>query len=151
MTQEKALSILKSGENVFLTGAAGAGKTYVLNQFIEHAKFDDKEVAITASTGIAATHIQGMTLHSWSGIGIKSHVTPADIKEIEKKKNVALRYRKADILIIDEISMIPATVLDAVDQVARHIRKSEYPFGGIQLIFCGDFFQLPPVFRKESS
>ena len=147
MTQEEALKILKSGKNIFLTGAAGAGKTYVLNQFIGNAKMNGKDVAITASTGIAATHLQGMTLHSWSGIGIKSEVSKKDIQDIERKANIALRYRRADILIIDEISMIAASVLDAVDQVARHLRKSDEPFGGMQVIFCGDFFQLPPISR----
>lgn len=148
MTQEEALKILKDGNNVFLTGAAGAGKTFVLNEFIGHAKINGKDVEVTASTGIAATHLQGMTLHSWSGIGIKSEVSKADVKAIERKKNIALRYRRADILIIDEISMIPASVLDAVDQVARHIRKSSAPFGGIQIILSGDFFQLPPISRN---
>lgn len=75
MTQEKALEFLKSGRNIFLTGSAGTGKTYVLNQFIQHLKDAKVEVAVTASTGIAATHILGVTIHSWAGIGIKQKIT----------------------------------------------------------------------------
>lgn len=148
MKQEKALEILMSGKNVFLTGAAGAGKTFVLNQFIEQAKKEGKDVAVTASTGIAATHLSGMTIHSWSGIGIKDQLSQGQIQEIENKKNMDLRYRRTDILIIDEISMISASVLDTVDQVARQIRKSDEPFGGMQVVFSGDFFQLPPISRS---
>ena len=85
MTQDKALLLLKSGRNVFLTGSAGTGKTYVLNQFIRHLKDAKINVAITASTGIAATHIKGSTIHSWSGIGIKQRVSHKDLENIKKK------------------------------------------------------------------
>lgn len=149
MTQNEALTIMMQGENVFLTGAAGSGKTYVLNQFIKWAKGEDKEVAVTASTGIAATHMSGMTVHSWSGIGIKNHLSKTDLEKMQKNTQLRLRYLRTDVLIIDEVSMISAEILDLLDQAARYIRKSDWSFGGMQVILCGDFFQLPPISRDK--
>ena len=86
MQQEKALALLKSGKNVFLTGSAGTGKTFVLNQYIRFLKERKIIVAVTASTGIAASHMNGMTIHSWSGIGIKESVTQRDLANMKTKK-----------------------------------------------------------------
>ena len=109
--------------------------------------------AVTASTGIAATHINGMTLHSWSGIGIKSNVTDYDIEMIQSREKTARRIVSAKVLIIDEISMLEAATLESVDRVLRTLRRrpmqEEEPFGGLQVVFVGDFFQLPPISRKE--
>lgn len=149
MTQEDALNILKLGHSVFLTGGAGSGKTYVLNEYTKWLKSHVISTAITASTGIAATHIGGVTIHSWSGIGIKDRLTEYDIDELEQKKNLYTRYKSTQVLIIDEISMLHATRLDMVDLIARTIRRDERPFGGMQVVFCGDFFQLPPVTRSK--
>lgn len=149
MTQEDALNILKLGHSVFLTGGAGSGKTYVLNEYIRWLKSHSVSVAITASTGIAATHIGGSTIHSWSGIGIKDRLTVYDVDELEQKKNLYTRYKGTQVLVIDEISMLHASRLDMVDLVARTIRKDDRPFGGMQVVFCGDFFQLPPVTRNK--
>lgn len=148
MKQEEALSLLKMGENIFLTGAAGAGKTYLLNQYILHLKEHDVEVAITASTGIAATHLQGTTLHAWSGIGIKDFLTPHDLEKLMDNKRVKRNYKKTKVLIIDEISMLHPHQLDMVDTIARYMLDHDKPFGGIQVVLCGDFFQLPPVSRN---
>lgn len=145
MLQEQALNLLKLGKNIFLTGAAGAGKTYVLNKYIEYLKRHDVVVAVTASTGIAATHLQGMTIHSWSGIGIKDDLDDKDLLNLKKNSRIKRHYEEAKVLIIDEISMLHPHQLDMVDQVAKTILKSAEPFGGMQVIFCGDFFQLPPV------
>ncbi len=149
MTQEDALNILKLGHSVFLTGGAGSGKTYVLNEYTKWLKSHVISTAITASTGIAATHIGGVTIHSWSGIGIKDRLTEYDIDELEQKKNLYTRYKSTQVLVIDEISMLHATRLDMVDLIARTIRRDERPFGGMQVVFCGDFFQLPPVTRSK--
>lgn len=149
MTQESALNILKLGHSVFLTGGAGSGKTYVLNEYISWLKSHVITTAVTASTGIAATHVGGVTLHSWSGIGIKDSLTEYDVDELEQKKALHTRYTTTQVLIIDEISMLHAYRLDMVDLLARTIRKDERPFGGMQVIFCGDFFQLPPVSRNK--
>ncbi len=145
MNQEKALAILKSGRNVFLTGSAGTGKTYVLNQFIQHLKDAKIDVAVTASTGIAATHIKGSTIHSWAGIGIKQRVSQKDLANIIKKKHLTKQFNKAKVLIIDEISMLHRDQLDSIDEVLRYCLESFDPFGGLQVVLCGDFFQLPPI------
>src|SRR3989344_5096331 len=145
MTQKEALDILKTGRNVFLTGAAGSGKTYVLREYIEYLKGLDANIGITASTGIAATHMGGITIHSWSGIGIKDHLSKSEIQEIAEKKHVVKKIAKTSVLIIDEISMLHHFRLDFIDKIIRTIKNSTEPFGGMQVIFCGDFFQLPPV------
>lgn len=145
MKQIDAFNLLKMGHNIFLTGAAGAGKTYLLNQYITYLKENNVEVAMTASTGIAATHLQGMTLHAWSGIGIKDHLTQKDLEKLLATSRIKRNYKKTKVLIIDEISMLHPHQLDMVDMIARFILKSTEPFGGIQVILCGDFFQLPPI------
>ena len=148
MTQHTALDIMKLGHSLFLTGGAGTGKTYVLNQYIGWCKSHSIDVAITASTGIAATHIGGSTLHSWAGIGIRDTLTEMDIDNLMQKKNLYDRYNKTKVLIIDEISMLHAHRLDMVDKLARAMRRSSLPFGGIQIVMCGDFFQLPPISKN---
>lgn len=145
MRQSKALAVLKSGKNVFLTGSAGAGKTYVLNQFIQYLKEAKIPVAVTASTGIAATHMNGMTIHSWSGIGVKDVLTPKDLGFLKQKKFIRDKIEKTQVLIIDEISMLHKQQLEMVNTVLKFFKKNSLPFGGIQVVFCGDFFQLPPV------
>lgn len=149
MLQNTALDILKSGKNVFLTGSAGAGKTYVLNQYIAHLQEHGVATAITASTGIAATHINGQTIHSWSGVGIKEIVTQKDLEKIAKKKPLREKIEKARVLIIDEISMLSANTLNNVDTILQFIKINTEPFGGMQVVFCGDFFQLPPVSKNQ--
>lgn len=145
MQQSTALSILKSGANVFLTGSAGTGKTYVLNQYIQYLKARKVPVAITASTGIAATHMNGMTIHSWAGIGIKQSLTARDLKLMEGKKYLKDKLEAAKVLIVDEISMLHKQQLTMVDLVLRKFKNNNEAFGGIQVIFAGDFFQLPPI------
>lgn len=148
MTQTEALDILKTGGNVFLTGEPGAGKTYVINQYIAWLEAAGINVAVTASTGIAATHIGGMTLHAWSRIGIKDALTPYDLEQISSNEKASKRINKAQVLIIDEISMLDGKVLEMVNQVTRTVRQSADSFGGLQVIFVGDFFQLPPITRQ---
>lgn len=145
MTQSEALTLLKMGKNVFLTGPAGSGKTYVLNSYIEYLENHGVEVAITASTGIAATHLGGMTIHAWSGIGIKDNLSARDLDYLEQQKYLWKRFEKVKVLIIDEVSMLKNSTLDMVDKVCKTFKRNSKPFGGIQLILSGDFFQLPPV------
>lgn len=149
MKQNEALKILKSGHNVYLTGAAGSGKTYLLNKFIRHLAEQKVNVAVTASTGIAATHMNGITIHAWSGIGILRTAAVSQIQAIAKKKRLEKKYINTEVLVIDEISMLDADRLDLLDQLARFIRKNQEPFGGMQVVLCGDFFQLPPVKRPD--
>ena len=149
MTQSQALSILKTGANVFLTGEPGSGKTHLQNEYIKYLRDNSIEPAITASTGIAATHIGGMTVHSWSGIGIKTKLEKNDLNKIKASQYIVRRITKAKVLIIEEISMLTGDTLSMVDTVCREIKQNSKPFGGIQVIFAGDFFQLPPVVRRE--
>ncbi|MCU4414046.1 AAA family ATPase [Acinetobacter sp. WU_MDCI_Axc73] len=149
MKQETALKLLKAGENVFLTGSAGAGKTYTLNQYINYLKARKVPVAVTASTGIAATHMNGMTIHTWAGIGIKNHLSDDDLKRMKERKYLKEHLENAQVLIIDEISMLHAKQLNLVNQVLKYFKESDEAFGGIQVIVAGDFFQLPPVGKKD--
>jgi ATP-dependent exoDNAse (exonuclease V) alpha subunit len=148
MTQAEALAILEGGHSVLLTGAAGTGKTYVLNQFIRRAKQAGKSVAITATTGLAATHLNGTTIHAWSGIGVHDSIDKYAAGKLAKSRQELIR--RADILVIDEISMLHDFRLDMVDQMLRLVRDSTEPFGGMQVVLSGDFFQLPPVNRSDS-
>ncbi|HET8581451.1 MAG TPA: AAA family ATPase [Candidatus Paceibacterota bacterium] len=150
MTQDEALAILKTGASAFLTGEPGAGKTYTINRFVEYLRRHGLEPAITASTGIAATHIGGMTIHSWSGIGIKRDLSAYDLDAISQNKNAVKRITAPAVLIIDEISMLSAATLSMVDAVCREVRRDARPFGGLTVVLVGDFFQLPPVETKGS-
>lgn len=147
MRQAQALHIMLSGESVFLTGAPGAGKTYVLNQFIRRAIRQGKTVAVTASTGIAATHIGGTTIHSWSGLGIRDSLRDWDKQWLKSNDRLKKRYNATDVLVIDEISMLHGARLDMVNEACKILRESDEPFGGLQVILVGDLFQLPPVSR----
>jgi ATP-dependent DNA helicase PIF1 len=150
MTQPEAIAIMLSGANVFLTGEPGAGKTYTLNKFIDAAEAKRKSVAITASTGIAASHIGGVTIHSWSGLGIAEELTEADLIRLSNNGRLVKRYRKTQVLVIDEVSMLHGARLDMVNAVAKKLRGSDLPFGGMQVILVGDLFQLPPVTRGSN-
>ncbi len=149
MNQGLALEVLLAGESALLTGAAGSGKTYVLNQFVRLAKHEGKHVSVTATTGLAATHLGGTTIHAWSGIGIHDQLPSGFAEHIAKGRREIIE--NTDVLIIDEISMLHDYRLDMVDEVCRLIRKKpDTPFGGIQVVMSGDFFQLPPVNRRDS-
>ena len=145
MTQDTALALLRAGHSVFLTGEAGTGKTHTVNEYTKYLRSRGIPFAVTASTGIAATHIGGMTIHSWSGIGTARELNETEIKNIAKTAHVAKRIRKSAVLIIDEVSMLDGRVLTLIETVCRVVRKSTIPFGGMQVVLVGDFFQLPPV------
>ena len=147
MDQELALAILLSGRSALLTGAAGTGKTYLLNTFIAQARKRGKKVSVTATTGLAATHLGGNTIHSWSGIGVSDHLPNNFFERLSKTRRDVIS--KTDVLIIDEISMLHDFRLDMIDKVLRTVRENDQPFGGIQLVMSGDFFQLPPVNRPN--
>lgn len=143
MKYPRALEIMLEGHNVLLTGQAGSGKTWAINEFVKKAKKQHKRVVVTATTGLASSHIGGQTIHSWSGMGLDDHLHDDYIYTMSetRKKDI----RKTDVLIIDEISMMHDYNLDMVDQAMQLIRENGEPFGGIQIILVGDFFQLPPV------
>jgi len=146
MTQEEAINSIFGGDDVFLTGGPGTGKTHVINTI--KSMIRNRNVACTATTGIAATHIDGKTIHSWAGIGIKGEAELNNLsvlEDIAHKKWTRERVRQTDILIIDEISMLHPYQLQAVNLICQYARNTSALFGGIQTVLCGDFFQLPPV------
>jgi DNA-binding CsgD family transcriptional regulator len=149
MLQTQALDILKMGKNVFLTGPAGSGKTHVLSSYIKYLKSHAVDVAVTASTGIAATHLGGQTIHSWSGLGVRDFLTDYDIEDLMERQYLYKRFEKTKVLVIDEISMLHHFRLDMIEWICRTMKRNEKPFGGMQIIVCGDFFQLPPITRGE--
>ena len=151
MKQSEALDILKSGYNTFLTGPPGSGKTFLLNKYIEYLKKKDVAVSVTASTGIAATHMGGTTLHSWSGLGIREELNDIDVRKVCDKGYMRVRIKSTNVLIIDEISMIKASQFEAVNKICQYIKRNLRPFGGMQIICSGDFFQLPPVDKDRTN
>lgn len=150
MKQSTALEILKSGANVFLTGSAGTGKTHLLNKYIDYLKERDIELAVTAPTGIAASHINGITIHSFFGIGIREDFNDYFFDSLMQKEYLFNRFKKLKVLIVDEISMVSPEIFGAMDKILRNFKNLHEPFGGVQLVLSGDFFQLPPV-KKNSS
>ncbi|NQV92903.1 AAA family ATPase [Candidatus Kaiserbacteria bacterium] len=147
MKQGQALDILKAGRNVYLTGPAGSGKTHTLREYISFLKDRGVSVGLTASTGIAATHFGGVTIHSWSGIGIHNYLTDADIDMLVQKEYLWKRYQRTAVLIIDEVSMLTPSIFGSLDRLSRAMKQIDAPFGGMQIVLSGDFFQLPPVVR----
>jgi len=151
MNQKKVIELALEGHNIFLTGQAGTGKTYTLKKIINEFKKKKKSVAVTASTGVASTHLNGTTIHSWSGAGIKDKFILDDFYKIKNNKYSFKRIFNTDVLIIDEISMIQSHVLDLIEEICRFIKNPDKIFGGIQIILCGDFFQLPPVSKNKKN
>ncbi|XP_043262791.1 ATP-dependent DNA helicase PIF1 [Colletes gigas] len=143
--QTKILDAVLSGKNIFFTGSAGTGKSYLLRKIIS-ALPPDVTMA-TASTGVAACHIGGITLHQFAGIGLGNGTVEKCFKMAVR--NSANLWRRTKHLIIDEISMVKSDYFDKIEAIARQIRRNERPFGGMQLILCGDFFQLPPVSSRD--
>ncbi|KAH9575905.1 hypothetical protein CY35_01G135300 [Sphagnum magellanicum] len=164
--QQKIVDLVAQGKNVFITGPGGTGKSFLL-QYIVHiltrrypseciapSVSNQKDrcecyvcnVAITASTGIAALEIGGTTLHSAAGIGI-----PYEVKDFNKMWNLKNKWRNLSVLVIDEISMISGELFEYLEQTICKIRANEKPFGGLQVIVAGDFFQLLPIQNKSSN
>lgn len=141
--------VVQKRKSVFFTGSAGTGKSVLLREIITdlrklHQK-DRESVAVTASTGLAACNIGGVTLHSFAGIGLGKEEVPELVKKIRKNQKAKIRWQKTKVLVIDEISMVDGDLFDKLEGIARQIRGNGRPFGGIRLVITGDFFQLPPV------
>lgn len=138
-----AIQSVASGKNVFITGQGGVGKSEIIKHITKEFEANNKQVAVTSLTGISALAIGGTTVHSWSGIGLGER----DVRIlISKAKNKSKEWRETNLLIIDEISMLSAELFEKLDNIGRHIRRNaRLPFGGLQILLCGDFCQLPPV------
>lgn len=147
--QQVAHLVTTKGQSVFFTGSAGTGKSVLLREIIKllrikHVKEPDR-VAVTASTGLAACNIGGVTLHSFAGFGLGKEDVSECVKKIKRNGKAKQRWLRTKILIIDEISMVDAELFDKLEAIAREVRRNGRPFGGMQLVITGDFFQLPPV------
>lgn len=145
--------VVEKGQSVFFTGPAGTGKSVLMRAIISELKKkfarEPERVAVTASTGLAACNIGGMTLHSFAGIGLGKEDVQTLVKKIRRNPKAKNRWLKTKVLIIDEISMVDGDLFDKLSQIGRTIRNNGRPWGGIQLVITGDFFQLPPVPDKD--
>jgi ATP-dependent DNA helicase PIF1 len=146
--QREFFEFFFAGFNIFLTGAAGTGKSYVIKKIFEF--LDQKHVFYgkTATTGVAALNIGGSTLHSWSGMGLADDDGMALLTKVNNNQKAVNRIKGTRILFVDEISMADSNLLDKLDIVCQYVRNSDQPFGGIQVVLVGDFLQLPPVFKN---
>jgi len=148
--QYEAYLDMKNGLNIFITGPAGTGKSFLLNKFIEDHN-DNKEadvkktLYITSLTGISAQILKGTTLHSFAGIGLGNNTIDYYVNKIRKNSEIYHRWKQIETLIIDEVSMLTSELYEKLELLARLLRKNDKPFGGIQIILSGDFLQLPPV------
>ncbi len=152
--QQEFLDLAKKGQNIFLTGAGGTGKSFVIHKLIEQLKAAGKDYAVTALTGCAALllsqgGIKATTLHSWASVGLGKEPVAKLISGIRKSQKGMRRWLLTDVLIVDEVSMMQPEFFEKLDAIGKKIRNSPKPFGGIQVIFVGDFFQLPPIKKLE--
>ena len=134
--------VVLGGKSVFFTGGAGVGKSHLLKQIV--SRLDPRTTFVTASTGLAACSIGGVTVHHWAGIGSGVGRPMSEIVDGARRKR-GLQWRAATTLVIDEVSMLDGDLFDLLEEVGRRVRGNSRPFGGLQLVVCGDFFQLPPV------
>lgn len=149
--QEQVLQMALSGMSLFFTGCAGTGKSLLLKEIVARLRKVQPPgtVYVTASTGIAACQVGGITLHTFAGVGLAKYKAESLVFKVKKDPVAVKRWRKVKVIVIDEISMLAGEFFDKVEYVARKIREDERPFGGIQVVLCGDFLQLPPVMAKH--
>ncbi len=147
-SQRAAITAIMAGDNVFLTGPGGTGKSFTVETLLAMAG-KIMRISVTAMTGCAALLLGcgAKTLHSWAGIGLGREDVPALVTRIRKNRRAKANWLKTDLLVVDEVSMMTAELFEKLDDIGRALRSPGRPFGGIQLLFIGDFFQLPPVVR----
>jgi ATP-dependent DNA helicase PIF1 len=151
--QQAALEAVKRRENIFLSGPAGSGKSTLVSAIVAWASKEGLVCDVTAMTGCAALLLgsKAKTLHSWAGIGLGRGTAEALATDILKSPFAKKRWKRVDILIVDEISMMPPDLFEKLSQVGKRVRGGSLPWGGVQLILCGDFYQLPPVSKEFSA
>lgn len=148
---ERERKIIRSallGNNIFLHGAGGVGKTVILQEIKKRLLADNRKVAVTATTGAAAINVGGGTLHRFAGIGLGKDSSDKLLDRVKTKSGARKRWLNTHVLIIDEVSMLGAELFDKINYVAQKIRENQKPMGGIQVIFSGDLLQLPPINDK---
>jgi ATP-dependent DNA helicase PIF1 len=148
LEQQYALNKFKQGENLFITGPGGTGKTRLIQTLVQHMMTHNIKFQVCALTGCAAIlldNCKARTLHSWAGIGIANGPKEKIVTSVIRNRRKSSNWKKVHVLIIDEISMMSKKIFELVDQIGKSIHHNNKPFGGIQVIFTGDFFQLPPV------
>ena len=150
--QKDAFNKYINEENIFITGPAGTGKTFLIKAIVDHAKNNNKNCKVCALTGCAAILLMcgATTLHKFAGIGLARGSIDYVVDSVMKYRYKRLNWENLDILIIDEVSMLSLKLFKILDKIGRRIkRKPDIPFGGIQIIFSGDFYQLPPVGEED--
>lgn len=142
-----ALKTIEEGNNIFLTGPAGTGKSTIIKEIYRKANESEKNISVTAMTGCAALLLTygAKTIHSWAGIGLGKESKEVLAGMVMKNPKSKKRWKKTDILVIDEISMMTVDLLEKLDHIGKQVRADSKPFGGIQLVLCGDYYQLPPI------
>lgn len=151
--QQTALDYAKKGVSYFLTGPGGTGKSYVLERIRQDLETCGKKVAVTAMTGCAALLLgnKAKTLHSWAAVGIAKEPATALVTKIRASQKSMRRWLSTDVLVVDEVSMLTPEFLEKLNHIAMAVRRDSKPMGGLQVIFVGDFYQLPPVNKDNSS
>jgi len=149
--QQIAFDKYIQGENIFITGPGGTGKSALIKHMKQNADSRCKIIQVCALTGCASVLLEckARTLHSWSGIGLGKGTIEQLIKKVQKNKNYKAIWKETDILVVDEVSMMSLKLFETLDAIGKSVRKDRRPFGGLQLIFSGDFYQLPPVGDKD--
>lgn len=151
--QSRAINEFNNGKNLFITGPAGTGKSFLIKQMTKICREKKLSVSVCALTGCAAVQLncKAKTIHSWGGLGIMNLNDDAIIRKIQNKRNLKFRWIGCDVLIIDEVSMMSERMFNLLDKIGREIRMDiNCPFGGIQVVMLGDFLQLPPVCKLNN-
>lgn len=141
----------KNGNNLFITGPGGCGKSFLIKHIVDDAKERNIKVDVCAMTGCAAYLLQcgATTLHRWSQLGLAKGTREDLIKYIYFNRRRKTKWKQTQLLIVDEVSMMSKYMFELIDKIGKTVHQNNKPFGGIQLIFCGDFYQLPPVGDDE--
>jgi len=146
--QKRAIEMVMSGRNTFVTGAAGTGKSHLIRNLVKRLQEANKQVRLTASTGMAAVNISGVTIHSFSCV-YNSDAKMSEIQQRGRSPSARKAWLNVDVIIIDECSMLEPGFFHRVNEIAKVARRSQAPFGGVQVVVVGDFFQLPPVVSRD--